>query len=255
MIYQDWDLELTGQHISITPLTEKDDEAYGRVLMGDLYDSFLELGQKPSTGLKTILDRTAKDETHAIRPLGSDLFWGWISLQKNSEGAPDVGISLVADQQNKGYGPEAVQLFGNYLHGKYGLEQLSVRTSAKNIQCQNAFSKVGAVFDKEVVDQRYASLMESHPDLASYGEMIKTRYYHVPLPILEIQPESGIRMDEEARKKAQAAYIEEERQLMKKYQLAELEDIRKKIDGMGDAPLTEVKDMIKQHIEELENRQ
>ena len=71
----------------------------------------------------------------------------------------------------------------------------------------------------------------------------------------EIQPESGIWMDEEARKKAQAAYIEEERQLMKKYQLAELEDIRKKIDGMGDAPLTEVKDMIKQHIEELENRQ
>ena len=37
MIYQDWDLELQGEHTRISPLTEADREPYGRLVLGELY--------------------------------------------------------------------------------------------------------------------------------------------------------------------------------------------------------------------------
>ena len=76
-----------------------------------IYESSLQNlnGQSP-TGMEKILSHKG-DETHAIRLTDQEDFIGWITLQKNIDGQPDVGISLIADQQNKGYGPEAVMLF------------------------------------------------------------------------------------------------------------------------------------------------
>ncbi len=167
MIYQDWDLELTGEHIRINAMTEKDSETYGRLLLGNqLYDAYQEhcgKGELP-TGFREVLDHTAEDEMHAIRFLSDDKLIGWITLQKNCDGEPDIGISLAESARNKGYGPEAVQLLGNYLHNAYGLRQLTARISAKNLQSQNAFAKIGAVLDRETPFERFARLMAEHPE-------------------------------------------------------------------------------------------
>ncbi len=70
MLFQDWDIEISGKHIFIGPMKEQDEESYGRLLFGNLYERFVELldGESP-TGIRKILNHTATDETHALRLL------------------------------------------------------------------------------------------------------------------------------------------------------------------------------------------
>ena len=253
MIFQDWDLELAGEHVLINSLTEKDSEAYGRLLLGKLYDTLQEITKEAPvpTGFKSILDHTSNDETHAIRLLPDKNLIGWITLQKNKEGDPDIGISIEKKQQNKGYGPEAIQLFCNYLNETYGLQQVKVHISAKNIQSQNAFAKVGAVLDQEIPDERYTRLLAEHPDhKMADGFMMKVRCYHIPLPIGKILPSSH--PDEETMRKAQEAYEEEETQLIKEVELTELESLQKKIDSKETSSLEDLRSYLKSRIAELE---
>lgn len=76
------------------------------------------------------LDKT--DETHAIRLIHDERFIGWITFFENNDGEPELGMSLIEECRNKGYGPEAAMLFVNYLHHAYGLRQVSVRIEDKN---------------------------------------------------------------------------------------------------------------------------
>lgn len=90
MLYQDWDILLTGKRIRITPMEKRDDEAYGRLMFGEHYDRFVEVLKDGSvTGIEKTLEHRASDETHAIRQTGDDQFIGWITLQRDNDGRPD----------------------------------------------------------------------------------------------------------------------------------------------------------------------
>ena len=185
MLYQDWDILLTGKTIRITPLEKRDDEVYGRLMFGEHYDRFVEVLKNGSvTGIEKTLEHRASDETHAIRQTGDDQFIGWITLQRDNDGRPDIGISLTPEYQNKGIGPEAVCLFANRLYSEYGLQTIYVRISEENIQSQKAFAKLGAVLDKEEPNYIFTSLArelpEDHPDRQNIPNL---RFYHIPLPI------------------------------------------------------------------------
>ena len=252
MIYRDWDLELTGEHISINAITANDDEEYGRLLFGELYDSLRkQIGDKKvPTGLQTILDHSSNDETHAIRLLPENKLIGWITLQKGKEDYPDIGIYLTKEQQNRGYGPEAIQLLCNYLHQSYGLQIVKVRISAKNIQSQNAFAKVGAILDQEIPDERYMRLLEEYPEhkMADNFKMM-VRYYHITLPIKEIL--SIEHPDDETIKKSQEAYEKEEAQLIREIQLTELESLQRKIEEQKSTSPEELRSYLENRITEL----
>lgn len=36
MLYQDWNIVISGTHIRITPMRKQDEEAYGRLMLGEL---------------------------------------------------------------------------------------------------------------------------------------------------------------------------------------------------------------------------
>lgn len=187
MLYQDWDLLLTSPTVRITPFDAADAESYGRIICGDMYERFAELARKESfslTGIEAILNHTESDEHHALRLPDSDAFIGWITLQKDEEGKPDIGISVAPAFQNRGIGPEAVKLFANHLYETYGLERIYVRISALNQQSQRAFAKVGAVLDKTAPDSRLKAIADRLPDddpeKANVPDM---RCYHIDLPI------------------------------------------------------------------------
>ena len=255
MLYQDWDLELFGRNIRITSLTKADEDVYGRLMLGNLYDELLAMGGKLPARLRETLGHTSEDEVHAIRPLLDERMIGWIALQKNCEGQPDIGISLVEDQQNQGRGPEAVRLFCNHLFETYGLRSVFVRISAKNLQSQYAFAKVGAVYVREEMDPRYASLLEKHPDVVLIGDPVRIRFYRIPLPIGPIWEHPGHKMDENARNQAQTEYMEETRQIEKRYQLAELKEIRDQIRNLSNASITDVQEMLEARLAELRGKQ
>ena len=185
MLYKDFDIVLIGAHIRITPMIPSDEEPYARLMFGSMYDGFTErLGHPPETGLPKILAHEASDETHAIRPLSSDAFIGWIALQRDEEGRPDIGISLVPQYQNKGCGPEAIRLYSNYLHQAYGLDTVYLRVHETNHQSQRAMEKMGAVLDKTIPDPKEVAILEKLKDKLSYPPM-NVHYYHLDLPIVE----------------------------------------------------------------------
>ena len=184
MLFKDWDLVLLGEHIRITPMQSDDEEPYARLMFGDMYERYEQIcGEIPPSGIKKILSHEAEDETHALRLLSDERFIGWITLQKDHEGRPDIGISIIPECQNRGLGPEAIVLFANHLYDDWGIEKVYAHISEYNQQSQKAFIKVGAVFDKAEPNYQMKEIAERLPD----GELKKVSvsnilYYHIDLP-------------------------------------------------------------------------
>lgn len=184
MLYNDFDITLTGSRFRITPMTAADAEPYTRLVFGGYYDAFTEyIDPTTSSGIKSILDHSSKEEVHAIRPLDSDTFIGWITLQHDGE-KPDIGISLVPEEQNKGLGPEAIKLLANWIYSAYGLKQIYIRTHDANIQAQMAFLKLGVVLDKTDDDPDMSRMMK---EIVANGgkerDIPAVLHYHLNLPI------------------------------------------------------------------------
>ena len=184
MLFKDWDVELIGERVRITPMRMEDEPAYGKMLLGPVYEQAVSVLGDADTGIEKIIDHTEQDETHALRLVGDDALIGWITLQKDMEGRPDIGISLVKEHQNHGIGPEAVTLLVNHLHSVYGLDRIYVRISALNPQCQKAFLKVGAVLDKVEPDYRLKKILDAFPEDARPDDPPPDMlFFHINLPI------------------------------------------------------------------------
>ncbi len=183
MLYQDWDIELSGERIRITPMQRQDDEAYVRLMFGDLYDTFLKSERSAENEIRDILNHTESEETHALRPIGSDAFIGWIALQRDHERCPDIGIHIQPEYQNKGLGPEAVTLFANRLRECYDLSRVYVRIFESNLQSQRAFSKLGAILDYTEPHPGIAELYRQVPG-CTQEDVPLVHYYHIDLPII-----------------------------------------------------------------------
>ena len=184
MLFKDWDVTLTGKRVRITPMRMEDEPAYGKMLLGPVYEQSIEVLGNADTGIEKIIDHTEQDETHALRLVDDDALIGWITLQRDMEGRPDIGISLVKEHQNHGIGPEAVTLFANRLHSVYGLDRVHVRISALNPQCQKAFLKIGAVLDKAEPDYRLKKILDAFPEDARPNDPPPDMlFFHINLPI------------------------------------------------------------------------
>lgn len=183
-LYENWDLKLFGTNISITPLLPEDEKPYAQLMLGSFYDQALtRLGHIPDTDFAEAIAHESGNEVHALRPIGSNKFIGWITLQHDDD-RPDIGISLIDEYQNKGFGPEAIRLYGNWLNKEYGLTEMYVRISEDNPQSQRAFCKVGAVKYRSAKNNLIESIASMLPD--DYSDTItcpNTDYYRIHLPI------------------------------------------------------------------------
>lgn len=184
MLYKDFDIILTGTRIRITTFLSTDTEPYARLMFGEMYDRFYQLlGKPPDTGLERVLARESEDEAHAIRPIDGDDFIGWITLQGDEQGRPDIGIHLYPDYQNQGIGYEAVALLSNRLCEVYGLKQVFIRTTEGNLQAQRAFEKMGAILDGTKPDYRVQRIVEKLPS-SEWTQVHDILYYHIDLPLI-----------------------------------------------------------------------
>ncbi len=184
MLYKDWDIELTGRRIRITPMRITDEVPYSHLLLGDLYDIMIETQGKVTTGIEDILNHTEDAETHAIRTADNDSFIGWICLQKDGEGRPDIGISLIEDYRNQGIGPEAISLYSYYLYSVYKIDRVYARISELNTQSIRAFTKLGAILDKKETDYRMKKIVDELPEEMRDNKYIHDiLYFHIDLPI------------------------------------------------------------------------
>lgn len=196
-MFENRDIELRGARITVAPMQPEDRNAYNRLTLSFTYEKYKELtGEEPDSGFDDILAHRG-EEFHALRLNDDGRFIGWIVLQKDVKGRPDIGIKLHEDYQKKGYGPEAIQLYCNWLYEKYQLEKIHVRIFRSNTPSQRAFAKVGAVKEEtkapdfedlrdwlrakgiNVPDALMDRLLES--DILP--EQLLPEHYYIPLPI------------------------------------------------------------------------
>jgi RimJ/RimL family protein N-acetyltransferase len=180
MLYKDFDLIIKGPRITIEPLQESDNDAYCHLLFGELYEIYKRNfpDERINAALRGAIDGTSNDETHAIRIDGR--FIGWYTLQKDSEGRPDLGISLIPEERCKGFAKEATKLFTDQLYRKYGLQRVYARAYSSNTHSQHVLVKMGAVLDSVGPDER---IVELRQEIEKEGEAPLVHYYHLDLPL------------------------------------------------------------------------
>ena len=152
-------------------------------MFGAMYDRFAEvLGHAPDSGIDKVIAHESSDEIHALRLPHDSTFIGWIALQRDEEGRPDIGIHIIPEYQGQGLGPEAIRLLANHLHDEYGLDRVFARVHESNQQSQRAMEKTGAVLDKEVPNPIIVAMQEKLPE-EQRSDPGKLRYYNLDLPV------------------------------------------------------------------------
>lgn len=73
---------------------------------------------------------------------------GRVCMQKIDTPIPEVGIDILAEHRNNGFGPEAIVAFCNWYAEKFNLTKASVRISRENSHSIHVFEKLGAVYLK-----------------------------------------------------------------------------------------------------------
>lgn len=98
-------------------------------------------------------------------------FIGYLCTKQIDEGT-ELGINLMPDDRGKGYGPEAVVAFANSLHDEKRLSSLIVRIECDNQHSIHMFEKLGATFQKNMIE--FPNVLD-----------LPSRQYQLSLPIVK----------------------------------------------------------------------
>lgn len=113
-------------------------------------------------------------------------FCGRVNMQKIDQKVPEVGIDILKDYQNQGYGPEAIAGFANWYGENCHIPKIKVLIAAGNTHSTHVFEKLGAKYVQDdpsflkVAKDLAESLPEKHERIM---RDLKVREYILKLPI------------------------------------------------------------------------
>lgn len=113
-------------------------------------------------------------------------FCGRVNMQNIDTEKPEVGIDILQNYQNHGYGPEAITGFVNWYSSSRCISQIKVCISSANAHSIHVFEKLGAEFilEQPMFSEKIQSIKENLPEhKAKTIEDIKVQEYILNLPI------------------------------------------------------------------------
>lgn len=118
-----------------------------------------------------------------------DRFCGRVNMQKIDEEVPELGIDLLEEYQNQGYGPEVITAFANWYGENHHMSEIKVRIMAVNTRSAHVFQKLGAEYLQE--DPSFSatikSLAETLPERReTIMRDLSVREYILKLPITSV---------------------------------------------------------------------
>ena len=189
-LLEDQMMRLETERLCIRQLTDKDFNLMSLVwtelwppcfsndksALDDLLQGFWKTAQDPAilTGLIFLRD-------------GNE-FCGRVNMQHTDQKISEVGIDLLKNYCNRGYGSEAVTGFVNWYGIKYHITEVKVCISALNTHSTHMFEKLGAELtgEKSMFSDLMQTISENLPgNKASTVEDIKIREYILKLPIYQ----------------------------------------------------------------------
>ena len=113
-------------------------------------------------------------------------FCGRVNMQKTDEEIPELGIDLLGEYQNQGYGPEAIPAFANWYGESRHISEIKVLITAANARSAHVFQKLGVEYIQENPSFLTAtkSLAEALPEKReAIMRNLSVREYLLKLPI------------------------------------------------------------------------
>lgn len=124
--------------------------------------------------------------TYLIFLRDDDRFCGRVNMQKTDEKIPELGIDLLGEYQNRGYGPEAIAAFANWYGKSRHISEIKVLITAANARSAYVFQKLGAEYIQEnpFFLSATKSLAEALPEKReAIMRNLRVREYLLKLPI------------------------------------------------------------------------
>ena len=116
-----------------------------------------------------------------------EILVGRVCMQKIDTPMPELGIDILAEHRNNGFGPEAIVAFCNWYAEKYNLAKVSVRISKENSHSIHVFEKLGAVYRRSTTYLPADMLERMQQELPGrdFGSLLQksVREYTLEIPI------------------------------------------------------------------------
>lgn len=185
-------MQIETDRLHIRQLTEEDRDLMSLIWMErcptlfDLFDGDKELQEKFLRDMwETTQDSTLLTGVIFLKDGGQ--FCGRVNMQKIDEEIPELGIDLLKEYQNQGYGPEAIAAFANWHGEKRHISEIKVRIAAGNAHSVHVFEKLGAEYiqDDPSFLKAAEDLTKSLPEKReTIMQDLRIREYLLKLPII-----------------------------------------------------------------------
>lgn len=181
-------MRIETKRLYLRPMTDDDFDLMSLIWM-DWVPVPLRDNQKACEELFCGLWETTQDPTvlsYMIFLRDGDRFCGRVNMQKTDEKIPELGIDLLGEYQNQGYGPEAIAAFANWYGKSRHISKIKVRITAANARSAHVFQKLGAEYIQENPSFLTAtkSLAEALPEKReAIMRHLSVREYLLKLPI------------------------------------------------------------------------
>lgn len=184
-------MQIETKRLHIRQMTDDDFDLMSLVWIDQcpsLFDGSKEIREKILRDMwETTQDPTVL--TFLIFLRDSDQFCGRVNMQKTDEAVPELGIDLLGEYQNQGYGPEAITAFANWYGESHHVSEIKVRIMAVNTRSAHVFQKLGAEYLQE--DSSFSatikSLAETLPERReTIMRDLSVREYILKLPITSV---------------------------------------------------------------------
>lgn len=181
-------MRIETERLYIRQMTEDDFELMSLIWM-DWVPVPLRDNPKACEELFDGLWETTQDPTvlsYMIFLRDGDRFCGRVNMQNTDEKIPELGIDLLGEYQNQGYGPEAIAAFANWYGASRHVSEIKVRIMDANARSTHVFQKLGAKYVQD--DPAFLKVAENlAKDLPEKWESIlrdlSVREYLLKLPI------------------------------------------------------------------------
>lgn len=181
-------MRIETKRLYLRPMTDDDFDLMSRIWLErspTLFDGDKEFQEKvlrelweSNQGPNTLTDLVfLQDDDH---------FCGRVNMQKTDEEIPELGIDLLGEYQNHGYGPEAIAAFANWYGKSRHISEIKVLITAANARSAHVFQKLGAEYIQENPSFLTAakSLAEALPEKReAIMRNLSVREYLLKLPI------------------------------------------------------------------------
>lgn len=115
-----------------------------------------------------------------------DVFCGRVNMQHTDWEVPEIGVDILHDYCNQGYGPEAITGFVNWYGETYHVPIVKARIMAMNAHSRHVFEKLGAAYSSEksmLSDQMQSLRAKQLEDKSSAIADIRVQEYILRVPI------------------------------------------------------------------------